>query len=830
MPQLPIPPKFAEVAVEVPTPGSRTFTYSIPPAIGRDIGLGSTVVVPFGGRTVLGFAIGFPPESSVESPKDLVAVVDSIGLPAPLIQLCHWIADYYACSLSEAVHLILPPGGARRLRCIVESAAGLDSEGESDPLLVALKKEGGVADTRLLAGLLPHLSTADMGKRLRTLEAGNFITRKYQIQEARIKEAYVKVARIAQSAGDPGRLGPAQQRIVDRLSACDGICPINRLLADTDSGRSPLKQLESKGLVELEDLPESNARILFAEFYSALDAGKSDTDGGASALQAEKKVVTLSEPQSSALAAIDRSLQSAQHAAFVIDGVTGSGKTEIYLRSIERALSLGKGAILLVPEIALTPQTQARVIARFGGDVAVLHSNLGDRERFRQWHRIARGEVALVVGTRSALFAPVRNLGLIIIDEEQEGAYKQGRAPRYHARETAGKLAQICDATLILGTATPTLEALDMVERGDAMKLELPNRVTASAVSPVRIVDMKKEGGRGLLGRTLVRALTDAFNQDQKAVLLINRRGFASFLQCEDCGHVPMCTHCAVSMTFHKREARIKCHHCNSSLPFPVVCPECGGVRILQRGAGTQRAEEEIQALFPDVPIVRMDADSTSTKGSHGRHLGSFESEEGAAILLGTQMIAKGLHFPDVTIAGVLNADSALYLPDFRAAERTYQLITQVAGRAGRGDVPGRVFVQSYNPEHYAIEASATGNAGLFYSQEQEIRKIVGYPPYSGLTSVVLSHPVEKEARKATERLAALIEPYVSRSNDLQLLGPAVAPIERIKGRYRWHFLLKYPAGQEMLELKGLLQKSARSLIKETQLNIMIDVDPAWVL
>lgn len=532
------------------------------------------------------------------------------------------------------------------------------------------------------------------------------------------------------------------------------------------------------------------------------------------------------DEQTAAIEAIGRSVARGG-GVVLLEGVTGSGKTEVYLSAIEPVIAAGRSAIVLVPEISLTPQTVGRFRSRLGDEVAVIHSRLSTGERFDQWQLALEGRVRVVVGARSALFAPLRDVALVVIDEEHEPSYKQGQAPRYHAREVAERVCGAHGATLVLGSATPSLEAKHRAATGAYERVALTRRVGGGTPPAIQVVDMTAEfsaGHRSIYSRALQEALSTVADRGEKAVLFLNRRGFASFVLCRECGFVPECESCSVSLTYHERSASLECHHCGSVQPLPVTCPRCGSAYLRKFGAGTERAETELAALFPGLPIVRMDADTTARKGGHEDALLRFESHP-SAVLLGTQMIAKGLDYPDVTLVGVLNADTSMHVPDFRAAERTYQLLEQVSGRAGRGVKPGRVVIQTYWPEHPAIAAVASGDGTALYEQELAERAPLGFPPFGRIANVVFSgvdaRAVRESARSSAEAVrAALPEGW-------DLVGPASAPIERIKGNWRWHFLVKAP---ESSEIGGMLAVGLAAASVPEGVTCIVDVDPVGML
>lgn len=511
----------------------------------------------------------------------------------------------------------------------------------------------------------------------------------------------------------------------------------------------------------------------------------------------------------------------------LLDGITGSGKTEVYLAAIEAVLAAGRSAIVLVPEISLTPQTVGRFRARLGDDVAVIHSRLSAGERFDQWQLALEGRVRVVVGARSALFAPLAHLGLVVIDEEHEPSYKQGQSPRYHTREVAERMCATRGCALVLGSATPSMESMTRADTGTYRRLRLTSRVGGGVPPTVTVVDMTTEfaeGHRSIYSRVLTEALAQVADRGEKAVLFLNRRGYASFLLCRECGFVPRCEACSVSLTYHETTGRLRCHQCDASYAVPPTCPRCGSAYLRRFGAGTQRAEADLAGLMPDLPIVRMDADTTATKGGHERALLRFEALD-RGVLLGTQMIAKGLDYPEVTLVGVLNADTSMHVPDFRAAERTYQLLEQVAGRAGRGAAGGRVIVQTYWADHPAVRAVATGDPSALYESERALRSELRFPPYGRIANVLTSGPDRDAARRQATRLAEAVRGMMP--DTWEVVGPARAPLERVKGNWRWHFLVKAPLGSEV---GSVLTAALGATPSHPDVSRIVDVDPTGML
>lgn len=533
--------------------------------------------------------------------------------------------------------------------------------------------------------------------------------------------------------------------------------------------------------------------------------------------------LALNKEQAAAFKKIEE-LRALSGGVLVLDGVTGSGKTEVYLHALKAVRDEGKAAIVLVPEISLTPQTIARFSARFPGELAVIHSRLSEKERKEQLELIARGICPIVVGARSALMVPLENLGLIIIDEEHDTAYKQENAPRYHTRDVAEHIATELSIPLVLGSATPSLETLHSIKEGRYHHVVMSSRVEGRSMPEVVVVDRANEfrvGRRSVFSEELHSALKDCEAQGSKAMLLLNRRGFASFLLCRECGYVPECESCSTSMTLHKRLGHLRCHQCNALKPIPSKCPKCSSPYIQQFGMGTQALEEEMHSLFPNWQILRMDADTTAGPGGHEKILDEFKAAP-SAVLIGTQMIAKGHDFPEVTLVGVVAADVGLHISDFHAAERSYQLLAQVSGRSGRGEKSGKVIIQTYLPDHPAIVAVKNHDRDFFLAHELGEREELGYPPFKRMANIMITSPSEMIAFNATNELAATIKdsPYAS---ELEVLGPAPCPITRIKKRYRYHLLVKAERGYNLGEVLHNIIKKQNF---EPGTNVALDVDP----
>jgi primosomal protein N' (replication factor Y) len=591
-----------------------------------------------------------------------------------------------------------------------------------------------------------------------------------------------------------------QAEIVDYLGRAGGTMPLAELAKAMGTSPGTLKTLAKRGAIAIH--PQAVRRTAVGV-----------ASGG--------PAPTLTPHQAEVLEAIE---SAPAPTTFLLHGVTGSGKTEVYLRAIADVLDRGGGAIVLVPEIALTPQTVRRFQARFGDTVAVLHSNLSDGERYDEWQRIRSGAARVVVGARSAIFAPVEALGLIIIDEEHEGSYKQDKQPRYHARAVAEARARLEGCSLILGSATPSLESYVAALSGRYSLLEMPDRVASRPLPPVAVVDMRaelKEGNRHPFSRQLARALGGALERGEQAILLMNRRGYSSFVFCRNCGFVCKCQRCAVAMTYHQSPPRLQCHYCDARAGVPDTCPACKSPYIRHFGAGTQQIEEAAAKLFPQARIVRLDRDTTSRKGAHQHYLDAFGRGE-YDVLIGTQMVAKGLDFPRVTVVGVMAADGALHLPDFRAAEHTFQLLTQVAGRAGRGELPSQVVVQTYSPTHPAIVAAQAHDFQAFFHYDAPNREELRYPPFVHLANLVVAGPHLDDTHKAADDLAE----ELSHHDTLEVLGPIPAPLAMLRGMHRFQVLVK---ARDLTEVRGPIQHAV-AVSMRPGVRVAVDLDPVNML
>lgn len=799
--------------VALPLPLAEPYTYRIPPTLADRAVPGARVVVPVRRREMVGIVTATdapPPDEGVQVRDILAAPDDEPALPAPLLKTAEWIARYYGAPPGLALRAVLPAGlwGASQVRMELVDGSRIPG-GLAAQLLRWLETRDGEA-TMTAASRALKRPVWDVADRLQRVGAIRLHVVPAEPDASVARERVVSLGGHRPTLVEREHLfkrAPGQRRLYEALEELAAPTPVRHLRERLGFSDSVLEGLQRRGLVTIEEA--ERVRDPFTEFPVTAPPERATADQRA-ALEQLARV----EPGSAAL----------------LFGVTGSGKTYVYLELIRRALAQDRGAILLVPEIGLTPQTVSRVRGVFGDQVAVLHSGLSEGERADAWRLLRRGERRVAVGARSAVFAPVARLGVIVIDEEHEASYKNGETPRYHARDVALVRARLEAATLVLGSATPSLETMSRVGR-DLTMVRLPSRIGERPMPPVELVDLRtaarvEEAGGVPWSVALDRAVTQALARKEQVLLLLNRRGFAVYLQCQACGQVAECPRCSIALTVHHTPAALRCHYCDHSEPVPQACPGCGGTVQRMRGVGTQQLERMLAARFPEARVARMDLDTTSTKWSHQRILGAVERGE-VDILLGTQMIAKGLDFPNVTLVGVVDADTGLFLPDFRAAERTFQLLAQVAGRAGRGPRGGQVLVQTRCPRHPALEAAVSHDPERFLAGEMASRVSPPYPPTVAMANLVVSGEQDEQVSREALRLADWCRALVERHEiPLDILGPARCPIARIKNRWRWHLLVRGPG-----EAVGrLVRYAAPRLSGGKAVRVVIDRDPVTLL
>ncbi len=821
----------ARVDVALPLPIHRTFTYRLdgaPPAVG------TRVLVPFQRGERIGWVVGPGQEGTIQGLKSVLSVLEERpSLPPDLLELCRWISDYYVTSLGLAIRSALPSvlSDVSREYVSLLRDPGHEIRPRERRLVDALRRREGPQRVRTLR---EALGMGSIWPEIRSLAARGALEHttvppaEPSVKTRKVVRLVTHLENLAERERLFARAG-RQREAYELLEASGGVAELAHLTKGEGFSRSVVKGLEDKGLVELAD--EEEMRDPFADREAPSPAPLVPT-----------------AHQRAALERLSAALEAPTH-PFLLQGITGSGKTLVYIELLRAALARGRTAIVLVPEIALTPQTAGRFRAHFGDQVAVLHSGLSDGERYDAWRSLRSGARRIAVGARSALFAPLEGLGVVVVDEEHDGSYKQSDAPRYQARDLAIVRARAHGAVCVLGSATPSLESWHNARTGKFVALSLPERVGGARLPDVRVVDLRvrassngagpgspgaRSAPRGftVLGEELAEAIGARLRRREQVILLHNRRGYSSFVQCRECGDVEQCAHCSISLTYHRVTHRLLCHHCRYEEPAPTRCGRCGSVDLSYRGLGTEQVERVVAETFANARIARMDVDTTSGKWAHQRILDRVERGE-IDILLGTQMIAKGLDFPRVTLVGVVNADVGLHLPDFRASERTFQLLSQVAGRAGRGRLGGEVLIQTSLPEHYAIRAAVAHAYEAFAERELAERERPAYPPWVRIANVVMSSPQQSLAAAAAEQGAGWLSQWLRRSRgpggaDVDLVGPAPAPIERLHGRWRWHFLLRSPSARALGDAARALVEGFRP--PPGDVRVALDRDPVALL
>jgi primosomal protein N' (replication factor Y) (superfamily II helicase) len=817
--------RFCEVALSVPL--RSTFTYAVPAALHGEPLVGRRVVVPFRNRAMVGVVLAessSAPQLTGKKPaiKEIAEVMDRVAaLPPKLIELGHWISRYYLAPVGETFRGLLPP----EIELRHEREYSLTDEGHAWLAQLA----GGdqfhdelTDDEQRELALLQQITARDRAaeeatsvpkKRARAIddsEAEKLVRRGLLAARDVALRRKARAQRIVSwnpAFAETQALAEPEARVREVLTATAGPLPLGLLLTKASATRSVVARLEKQG-----------ALVAWDEAVSlGEDSWDTDFTPPTNTRNAEQKI---------ALEEIWRWLVSGKFTAGLLHGVTGSGKTEVYLGAIEAALARGKTAIVLVPEIALTLWVGRLVRARFGDRVAILHSALPDVERAREWWRVRNGEATIAVGTRSAIFAPLENVGLIIVDEEQESSYKQEETPRYHGRDTAVYRARLEGAVVLLGSATPSLETYHNAHSGKYQLLQLTSRVANRPLADVRIVDLREDFRRehkaAPVSSALCEALALRLEEKTQAMVLINRRGYSWSLLCRGCGAFVPCQNCSIALTYHKNRERLECHYCGYSIRPPKQCPKCQSEHLYFVGDGAERVEEYLTETFPTARIARLDRDTVRTKREYQQVLGAFAKGE-IDLLVGTQMLAKGHDFPRVTLVGVVAADLALGRPDFRAAEKTFQLLTQVAGRAGRGDLAGEVLVETYYPEHYAIQHAAQQDYASFYEKEAHFRRMLHYPPFTALASVIVRDRKVENAIRWSRAIAACLAPHEERG--VKILGPAAAPLARLRKDYRFQFVLKSPQRAALGKaLSAALDFCAKREIPDSA--VLVDVDP----
>ncbi len=804
--------EIVEVAIGLPV--SKTFHYLIPEKMRDSLQVGMRVLVPFKGRKVTGFTIGLFDEAPKELEGKLREVEELLdGAPLislPMLRFYRWISEYYLYPLGEVIKTGLPPGlhlKSELILSITPEGRNRLIQGDLEPVQEKIFKEIERHGRVSLKKILKQFSKEVTRSQIFQWKKNGFIHIDVGIEGKEVKPKFEKIFRYqGEDLHQP--LSKKQRKILEWIKERNEVS----YSEVTKKFNSPLRALQSL-----------QARGLISIFMREVSRDLS--------IQPELKAYPrpeLTSSQEKVLSEILKGIGSRRFSPFLIYGVTGSGKTEIYLRAIEEVLAQGREAIVLVPEISLTPQLLSRFKDRFGENLALLHSGLGRGERYDQWRKIWKGEVRIAMGARSAIFAPFRNLGIIIVDEEHDPSYKQEEKLKYNARDLAVVRAKDSEATLLLGSATPSLESFYNAEKGRFHLLTLLERIEGKPLPRVELVDMKKEGG--LLSERLKTALQKNIEEKKQSLLFLNRRGFANFILCPECGFTFKCPNCSVTLTFHLRERSLQCHYCDYRIKAPGDCPRCKGHRLQGIGVGTERLEEEVKKLFPAIEVGRMDRDTTIRRRSHLQILKKLETGS-IDILIGTQMIVKGHDFPNVTFVGVVSADTSLHFPDFRSGERTFQLLTQVAGRAGRGEDLGEVIIQTFNPDHYTIVKAKDHDFIGFYREEIQFRKALEYPPFSRMVNFRLVGNSEKRTKSMAEEMGRIGKDLLKKyGRGIEILGPSLAPFAKMRGKFRWQMLAKGKSSSLLHQFAKDLATRLKSQTKGEGVELDIDVDPVFIL
>lgn len=836
---------YAKVAF--PLAVNQLFTYAVPEYLNTRVQPGVRIIASFHRDKQEGVVVERVNETDYDAEKIKIisdCIDDIPTFSDELLKLTKWMSDYYLSSWGNALFCAVPTAVRNHKHKRIHLLSDYEPpRGKVQKEIVTLLETEGDLSPEQLASRVGKTPT-NLRPQIKALQEKGIVDLRIS-HKPKATAKFTNVASLALPQDD------IEAEIIDLLSEQEGVsdsenrknrrvphaaaikhAQILQILLDecapiatseltkrVKTGPSLLRTLERRGFIKI-----SKAQAIRNPLSNQPTANTQSH--------------TLNQFQSEAYNEILTNIQSKNESinCFLLHGVTGSGKTEVYMQVMEKVLDNGKSVIVLVPEISLTPQTASRFISRFGERTALLHSRLSDGERFDQWHRIKNGDADIVIGPRSAVFAPVKNLGLIIIDEEHSDSYKSETTPRYHAREVAHKRAELAKCPIILGSATPSLESYYQTQNGNYKLLSLPSRVLNRKMPDVQLVDMREElkkGNRTIFSQQLRDAISERIEKKQQCILFLNRRGHSRYVFCRTCGYVEKCNNCSISLTFHYESKKLVCHHCGYKRDIHPTCPECNSPAINyfgRKGFGTETVEQEIQKVFPTANIKRFDADSTTKKNAHQQILDAFQRQE-IDILIGTQMVAKGLDFPNVTLVGVVVADTALNLPDFRASEQTFSLLTQVAGRSGRADAAGEVIIQTYIPEHYCILATQEHDYISFYEKEIQERSVLGYPPFSKIARLLLrgkdDNVVNDAAKTVSEHLQML---KTEKFPEITISGPAPAPLSKIEGKFRWHFLLRSQNIEIICQLLHSLTKDPPSILKSNAIEHIIDIDPTNIL
>lgn len=810
--------KYVEVALPIPV--RKTFTYLLSDGFAERAEKGARILVPFGKRTLTGYAVDFPSElkqsletGEIEVKNALELLDEEPMLTTEIMHLTRWTADYYAASWGEMLKAALPAGINSSVEQLVSATAkgrkeaaeaGTDKKALKWKILWQLIESG----ERAAKDLGAEFGEVGAKRAVRELVKNGLATTRHQTAASKVKPKLRKSVRLISADAGENTFTEQQRNILDVLERSGGEMFFTELLERSGAGASPVHTLAKRGAIEV---------FVRDSFRDPLHAAELPDIAN----------LTLNAEQSFALTEIKKALTDKTYRAFLLHGVTGSGKTEVYIRAMRAAVEDGKTALMLVPEIALTPIFSRRLRSVFGDEVAILHSSLSPGERFDEWRRLRAGTARIAIGTRSAVFAPLESLGLVIVDEEHDASYRQQESPFYNARDVAVMRASLAGAAVVLGSATPSLESFHNARSGKYQYLQLQNRIENRPMAKAELIDMREVfrrfGKDVVLSPELLSAIDETHSRGEQSIILLNRRGFSSFVLCRSCGETLRCKNCDITLTYHRREGRIVCHYCNYGTATPDACPFCESDFLYFIGEGTEQLEDILNKKFPDLRKARIDRDTMKKRGELDKTLLAFDRGE-LDMLVGTQMLAKGHDFHNVTLVGVISVDIGLGLPDFRSAERTFQLLTQVAGRAGRGDLPGRVLIQTYYPEHYALKYAVEQDYEKFYDHEIRFRERMSYPPFVVLASILIKHSDLAQAQKNARILKTALD-RANSENTCRILGPALASISRLKNEYRLQILIKSKS-------RKVLRGAIDSALEQAEVsggdlrNYSIEIDP----
>lgn len=796
----------------------KPFDYAVPEPLEEFVKPGSRVIVPFsqGNREIEGFVLGIKDRSEVKTGlKSLIGMSgDEPAFPESMIPLIEFLKKRCLAPYLDVIHAIIPTGTAvKTVEWILlkDEGAVKRMSANDERLICLLKQNGGGMD---MISLLSYFET-DIRKRITALEKQGVLERQFSHERSVSKRVIRAVRLTADNAAvdefiERNPRAKAQIRMLRILQSSEYLSTADLVRFSIGSYTS-LSAIVKRGLAEYFDIPVERRAYDKAEQMSEFP--------------------DMTAEQAAASGSIVRAMDNGKTETFLLHGVTGSGKTEVFMRVIAHAVANGKTAMLLVPEISLTPQMMSRFVARFGGRIAVLHSGLSLGERYDQWRRILNGDADIVIGARSAVFAPLENIGIIILDEEHSETYKSEMSPRYHAREAAQFRAKQFGAVTLLASATPSMESYYKALKGEYTLLEMNKRYNENKMPSIEIVDMRIElegGNKSMFSKPLYESIRENIDRGCQTILLMNRRGYSTFVSCRKCGYVPTCPNCSISLTYHSYDNGLKCHYCGYRHENYKLCPSCGSKYIRYFGGGTQRVEDEVKRLFPNASTIRLDADVTTRKNAHRRILERFGREK-IDILIGTQMVAKGLDFPNVTLVGVVSADTMLHINDFRSGERTFALLEQVSGRAGRGDKQGKAVIQTYNPDNFAVELVKTHDYKRFYYKTAAERKTMWYPPYCEMICILITDSDKQNAMKAAHYFRNEFGDINSIEQRLAILGPIPSGISKIKNKYRWQILIKCENADALNERLAAAARSTRRQKEFEGVSVAIDKNPETI-